>query len=75
VTVMSASGDRLHRLDWRKAQASISNGACVEVALANGAVAVRDSRDPDGNVLLYSINSWHSFLRAARVGNFDGTNF
>lgn len=63
--------DELRRLDWRKAQRSISNGACVEVASAAESVAVRDSKDPYGLVLRYSANSWKSFTSAARRGDFD----
>ncbi|WP_141578663.1 DUF397 domain-containing protein [Actinomadura sp. WMMA1423] len=38
---------------WRKSSYSGSNGGdCVELADAAGAVAVRDSKDPDGPVLL-----------------------
>ncbi|GAA4240368.1 DUF397 domain-containing protein [Actinomadura meridiana] len=38
---------------WRKAGRSLSNGGeCVELADAAGVVAVRDSKDPDGPVLL-----------------------
>ncbi|QFG22653.1 DUF397 domain-containing protein [Actinomadura sp. WMMB 499] len=34
---------------WRKSSYSTNNGgACVELASFTGAVAVRDSKDPDG---------------------------
>ena len=41
--------------EWRKASYSNSNGgACVEVAgNLPGVVAVRDSKDPDGPVLVF----------------------
>lgn len=40
-------------LSWRKSTHSGSNAAeCVELAGAAGVVAVRDSKDPDGPVLL-----------------------
>ncbi|WP_339156032.1 DUF397 domain-containing protein [Actinomadura luteofluorescens] len=40
-------------LAWRKSTHSGSNAAeCVELAGAVGVVAVRDSKDPDGPVLL-----------------------
>ncbi|MES9539323.1 DUF397 domain-containing protein [Actinomadura sp. NPDC000600] len=42
-------------IKWRKSSYSASNGGnCVELAGAAGAVAVRDSKDPDGPVLLLS---------------------
>ena len=37
---------------WRKAQASNSQGACVEVS-ADGRTLVRDSKDQDGPVLAF----------------------
>jgi len=46
-----------HELDaqWRKSSYSNSQGNCVEVsALADGSVAVRNSRDPQGPALLYT---------------------
>ncbi|WP_300614581.1 DUF397 domain-containing protein [Trebonia sp.] len=59
------------RVGWRKAQRSISNGACVEVASAPESVIIRDSQDPHGLVLRYSATSWKSFTSAARRGDFD----
>lgn len=51
---MQAAGSSGPELAWRKAQSSIGNGACVEVAPANGQVAMRDSKDPQGPVLMYT---------------------
>jgi hypothetical protein len=49
-------------LPWRKSSRSGENGGeCVELAGATGVVAVRDSKDPDGPVLLLS----RAALRAA----------
>lgn len=58
-------------LNWRKARRSMNNGNCAEVATANGIVAVRDSKDPQGPILRYPASSWGSFLAAARMGSFD----
>lgn len=68
---MSTEGVETGLLDWRKATRSIGNGDCVEVAPANGQIAVRDSKDPAGPMLRYSAGNWQSFLSAARQGNFD----
>jgi hypothetical protein len=58
-------------LAWRKATKSGSAG-CVEVApLADGGVAVRDSKDPDGPILRYTPVEWDAFLDGARKGEFD----
>ncbi len=56
---------------WRKARRSMANGNCVEVCPVTGAIAVRDSKNPDGLVLSYSVQSWHEFTIAARLGQFD----
>lgn len=58
-------------LAWRKAQSSVGNGACVELAPINGMVAVRDSKDPGGPVLRYTAAEWAAFLDAAKKGEFD----
>jgi uncharacterized protein YmfQ (DUF2313 family) len=68
---MSISEDIPPDLNWRKAKRSISNGACVEVAVAAAAVAIRDSKNPDGEILRYSLNSWRSFIGGARMGCLD----
>ena len=38
----------------------------VEVAPVTGRVAVRDSENPDGEVLLYSADAWRTFLCVAK---------
>jgi hypothetical protein len=49
----------------------MGNGNCVEVRPATGAIAVRDSQNPDGLVLAYSAESWRAFTLTARFGQFD----
>jgi hypothetical protein len=47
---------------WRKASYSTGNGgACVEVGTARQAVAVRDSKDPEGPKLTFAPGSWQAF--------------
>lgn len=55
---------------WRKSQRSIGNGACVEVAPLESRVAVRDSRLPDGGILVYTASQWRSFLTKTKYGSF-----
>ncbi len=45
--------------------------AGVELAPANGMVAIRDSKDPGGPVLQYTAAEWNAFLDAAKKGEFD----
>jgi len=49
-------------LSWRTASYSVGNGECVEVASVPGRISVRDSKDPQGPVLSYSIDAFRSFL-------------
>jgi hypothetical protein len=57
---------------WRKAQASANGGGnCVEVALAGHTILVRDSRDPEGAVLVFAVAYWDAFVRSARGGAAD----
>jgi hypothetical protein len=47
---------------WRKSTRSDSNGgACVEVTTLPDAVAVRDSKDPSGPVLVFDRGVWSAF--------------
>jgi hypothetical protein len=54
---------------WRKSSYSGNGGAnCVEVARnLSGVVAVRDSKDPDGPVLLVSRHEWAGFIARLRT--------
>ena len=65
------SGSTLRDLAWRKAQRSVNNGACLELAPMAGMIAVRDSKDPDGPVLMYSKAELAAFLDGAKKGEFD----
>lgn len=49
---------------WRKSSRSGGggDGNCVEVAFVSEAVAVRDSKDPDGPALAFPADSWRRFL-------------
>lgn len=59
---MSLAGQENHGLAWRKASHSAGDGACVEVALVNGRIAVRDSKNPDGSWLRYRARTWQDFI-------------
>ncbi|MEV4254282.1 DUF397 domain-containing protein [Spirillospora sp. NPDC049652] len=51
---------------WRKSRHSTdTGGACVEVGVVEPAVAVRDSKDPDGPKLLLSAAAWKGLLNRA----------
>ncbi|MFJ9443196.1 DUF397 domain-containing protein [Kitasatospora sp. NPDC101235] len=53
-------------LSWRKSSYSGAEGGdCVEVALTDVAVHVRDSKDPAGPVLRIELAGWAAFVRFA----------
>jgi Domain of unknown function (DUF397) len=56
---------------WSKAHRSTASGACVEIASTVGKVAMRDSKDPDGPILVYTPAEFSAFLEGARNGEFD----
>ncbi|MER6690994.1 DUF397 domain-containing protein [Streptomyces minutiscleroticus] len=57
---------------WIKSRHSNAEGNCVEVAaLADGSVAVRNSRDPEGPALVYTRAEVGAFLAGAKDGEFD----
>lgn len=58
-------------LVWVKARSSTSYGQCIQVASATAGVAMRDSKDPDGPILLYTRTEFKTFLDGARNGDFD----
>ncbi|TDD89735.1 DUF397 domain-containing protein [Saccharopolyspora karakumensis] len=52
--------------NWRKSSKSAVEGNCVEVAVAPEVVGVRDSKDRDGDVLVFPQQRWADFLSGLR---------
>ncbi|WP_067970649.1 DUF397 domain-containing protein [Nocardiopsis trehalosi] len=58
---------------WRKSRRSNSQGACVEMArLADGSIAMRNSRFPGGPALVYTQAEIDALILGAKDGDFDG---
>lgn len=48
-------------ITWRKSSRSVNNGNCAEVGSSPAGVVVRDTADPDGNVLAFTAEAWSAF--------------
>lgn len=59
-------------VQWRKSSHSGSGNNCVEVAGMAAAVAVRDSKNPDGGHLVFSAGDWKAFISSIKSGRFSG---
>jgi Domain of unknown function (DUF397) len=64
---------------WRKSTYSGGNGGtCVEVAVVPGSkegsdhvIALRDSKNPDGPALIFTLDEWKAFTAGVNDGEFD----
>jgi hypothetical protein len=73
--VHTAAGGRVADFEepciaWRKSTVS-NTGNCVEVAVVDGSVLIRDSANPSGAVLTIPPAAWSAFLAHARSKDFD----
>jgi hypothetical protein len=63
---------KLAGVRWHKSRRSNSQGACVELGgLADGGIAVRNSRHPDGPALLYTRAEIRALIEGVKEGDFD----
>ncbi|MFG2128735.1 DUF397 domain-containing protein [Streptomyces sp. NPDC048751] len=53
--------------EWTKSSYSVGNGECVEVKSPTlSALAVRDSKDPQGPVLAFPADAWSAFVASVK---------
>jgi hypothetical protein len=57
---------------WRRAS-FCGSGECVEVALDEDSIRVRDSKDQSGRgpILSYTRAEWTAFVQGVKAGEFD----
>jgi hypothetical protein len=56
---------------WRTSTRSGGNGDCVEVAITDEGVAVRDTKDRSKAPHIYTRSEWTAFIGGAKDGEFD----
>jgi hypothetical protein len=62
----------LSRARWLTSTRGGAGGdSCVEVAFVDEAIAVRDSKNPQGPALIFTAAEWDAFVGGARDGEFD----
>jgi Domain of unknown function (DUF397) len=63
--------DDLPRALWRKSSYSGNTGNCVEVAINDCMVGMRDSKDPNGPVLVLTPDEWRAFVCGVKTREFE----
>ncbi|MEU4214059.1 DUF397 domain-containing protein [Actinoplanes sp. NPDC026623] len=61
----------LSQAEWRTSSRSGGNGDCVEVAITDEGVAVRDTKDRDKPPHIYTHSEWVAFVGGVKDGEFD----
>lgn len=58
--------------EWRRASAAAGDEVShVEVAHKDGMYGMRDSRDPNGDILVFTPGEWDAFVKGVHAGEFD----
>jgi len=60
---------------WTKSSRSNNNGACVEVRqlddVLDDVIEVRNSKNPTGPVVPFTVAEWDAFVGGVKDGEFD----
>lgn len=57
--------------EWRKAKKSANSDSCAEVRRVADSIQVRDSKDPGGPTLTFTMKEWDAFLDGAKNNEFE----
>lgn len=77
---MSDSGQRekpaayeldLSNAEWLRAEESEGEDEAIEIAFVGEYIAMRNSAEPDGTVLVFTEAEWDAFVLGAKDGEFD----
>jgi uncharacterized protein DUF397 len=58
-------------MDWLKSSRSGSTECVLGARLEDGGMAVKDSKNPDGPVLVFTRDEWQAFIEGVKLGEFD----
>ncbi|GAB1689421.1 DUF397 domain-containing protein [Krasilnikovia sp. M28-CT-15] len=58
-------------LPWKVSTRTGGSGNCVEVAITNDAIYVRDTKDRSKNPHVYTRAEWVAFVGGVKDGEFD----
>lgn len=62
----------LSQLRWYKSSRSSANSQCCMCArLGDGGMAVKDSKNPEGGILILPRDEWQAFTGGIKLGEFD----
>jgi hypothetical protein len=53
---------------WRKSSYSGGDNNCVEVGTTRAGIAVRDSKNPDSDMLAFDAQAWQAFTESLYSG-------
>ena len=56
---------------WVKSSASMPNGDCIEIAVSESTVWVRDSKDRGGATIAVNEIGWRALISAIKQGKFS----
>jgi hypothetical protein len=66
----SAAMTESSNLVWQRSS-YCSTGTCVEVALSDENIILRDSKNKEGPTLTFQPSEWNAFLNGVKSGKFD----
>ena len=70
ITLPSMEEDDREALTWR-GPSMCASANCVQVAVSDDSVLVRNSKDTDGVLLRFTHAEWDAFCRAVALGEFS----
>ncbi|MFF9652841.1 DUF397 domain-containing protein [Streptomyces sp. NPDC014622] len=70
-TNLSATDSTVYSGWYKSSHSGGENGECLEVARGHAAVPVRDSKTPNGPVLVLSADGWTTFVAAVKDGSLN----